>query len=310
MKLGVNIDHVATLRQARYRSRGWVATGAEPGILEAARAVKRAGAHGLTVHLREDRRHIQDADVWLLRRKGGLPLNLEMAASPEILKIALRVRPEEVCLVPERREEVTTEGGLDVRRGGARLLKTIAALRHGGVTVSLFIAPDPRQIRAAAASGAEFIELHTGAFAEARSSSALRREVKRLRDGAELAVSLGLRVNAGHGINYTNIRRIRKIPHLETLNIGHTIVSRAIAVGMEKAVREMLQEMRSPHAGQCGWGSGGTRSVASAGERVDRGVTSRSRDFRRPVVPENRRHMTAVPTRMASTERGPPLSEP
>ncbi len=244
MKLGVNIDHVATLRQARYRSKQVVMPWAEPDILEAARAVKRGGAHGLTAHLREDRRHIQDQDVWVLRRRGGLPLNLEMAASPEILKIALKVCPDEVCIVPERREEVTTEGGLDVLRGGRQLLKSVEALRKRGILVSLFIAPDLRQIRAASRSGAEFIELHTGAFAEARDAAGRRKELARLKRGVELAISLGLRVNAGHGINYSNIAWIRKLPALETLNIGHSIVCRALTFGLERAVRDMLGRMK------------------------------------------------------------------
>lgn len=216
---------------------------AEPCLLEAARAVQRAGAHGITIHLREDRRHIQDDDVWAVRRKVRLPLNLEMSVNPGILRIALSVAPSEACVVPERRQEVTTEGGLDVVGGGRRLQTTIDALREKKIVVSLFIAPDPRQIRAAAATGAEFIELHTGAFAEARAGVKQRAELSRLKQAVDLAVSLGLRVNAGHGIRYTNVELICGIPHLETLNIGHSIVSRAITVGMEQAVREMLRGM-------------------------------------------------------------------
>ncbi|MBI4024587.1 MAG: pyridoxine 5'-phosphate synthase [Verrucomicrobia bacterium] len=245
MKLGVNIDHVATLRQVRYRSRRKVSPWAEPCLLDAVRAVEQAGAHGITIHLREDRRHIQDQDVWTARRLARLPLNLEMAASPEILRIALKVRPAEVCIVPERREEVTTEGGLDVVRAGTRLRRTVSALQEKGIVVSLFIAPDPAQIRAAAATGAEFIELHTGAFAEARNAAQQAKERTRLKRAAELAVALGLRVNAGHGIRYTNVGSILKVPHLETLNIGHSIVSRAVMVGLQQAVREMLQRMQS-----------------------------------------------------------------
>ncbi len=248
MKLGVNIDHVATLRQARYLSYRTLIPHAEPNLLEAARIVQKAGAHGITVHLREDRRHIQDADVWAIKRANLLPLNLEMSNNQEILKIALRVKPDEVCLVPERRQEITTEGGLNVVRGGKRLQKTVDRLRKKKIVVSLFVVPDPIQIRAAAASGAEFIELHTGAYAEAQKPAQHKKEWMRLKDGAELAVSLGLRINAGHGIRYTNIEPILKIPHLETLNIGHSIVSHAIAVGLEQAIREMLKcIMRKRH---------------------------------------------------------------
>ncbi len=243
MKLGVNIDHVATLRQARYRGYRTVTSRAEPGILDAVRSVEKAGAHGITFHLREDRRHIQDADVWIIKQNCRLPLNFEMSMNPEILKIALKLQPHEVCLVPERRQEVTTEGGLDVTRGGKRLQKTIQALQKQNVIVSLFIAPDPKHIRAAAALGAEFIELHTGAFAEAHTPTQQKKQLTRLKEGAQLAVDLGLRVNAGHGIRYTNVKFVLEIPFLETLNIGHSIVSRAVTVGLEQAVREMLQKM-------------------------------------------------------------------
>ena len=245
MRLGVNIDHVATLRQARYRGYRTVSKFAEPSLLEAAEAVERAGAHGVTIHLREDRRHIQDEDVWTIKKKSRLPLNLEMSIHREVLNIALEVKPKEVCLVPERRQEVTTEGGLDVLRGRKGIQRTVDSLRDRKILVSLFIAPDPRQIRAAAETGSEFIELHTGAFAEVRTQASLRKELKRLKDGVSLATSLGLRVNAGHGIRYTNIHHILKLPHLETLNIGHSIVSRAISVGLESAVREMLRLMKT-----------------------------------------------------------------
>jgi pyridoxine 5-phosphate synthase len=244
MKLGVNIDHVATLRQARYRTQRRVEVWAEPHLLDAARAVERAGAHGITLHLREDRRHIQDDDVWLMKRHCRLPLNLEMAANLEILGIVLRVRPKEVCIVPERRQEVTTEGGLDVLRGGKRLQRCITALQKKDVLVSLFIAPDERQIRAASKSGAEFIELHTGSYADAHAQPRRKKEISRLLQGAALAVSLGLRINAGHGLRCANLKPILRIPGLETLNIGHSIVSRSIMIGLEAAVREMLQTMR------------------------------------------------------------------
>jgi len=239
MKLGVNIDHVATLRQARYRGHGAVAPWAEPDIVGALHSVERGGADGITFHLREDRRHIQDADVWTITKHARLPLNLELSTEDDIVRVALKLGPQEACIVPERREEVTTEGGLDVMRGGRRLAKTILSLQKRGIVVSLFIAPDPPQIRAAAAAGATFIELHTGAFAEARSPSRVARELRRLERGAEIAHSLGLRVNAGHGLRYTNVELVRSIPRLVTLNIGHSIVSRAVTVGLEQAVREM-----------------------------------------------------------------------
>jgi pyridoxine 5-phosphate synthase len=244
MKLGVNIDHVATLRQARYKSLKKVMPWAEPDLLTAVRAVEQAGAHGITIHLREDRRHIQDSDVFLIRKKSRLPLNLEMANSPEIVRIALKVRPDDVCIVPERRQEVTTEGGLDVVQGGKSLMRTIAKLQKKGIIVSLFIAPDPKQIRAAAASGAEFIEIHTGAYADAREENQRKRELARIAGGTALARSLGLRVNAGHGLRTTNVRPILHISQIEVLNIGHSIVSRSIAVGLYEAVREMLKACR------------------------------------------------------------------
>jgi pyridoxine 5-phosphate synthase len=240
IRLGVNIDHVATLRQARYKSKFKVSEWAEPQLLEAIKAVVRGGAHGLTFHLREDRRHIQDDDIWMIKRSCHLPLNLEMASNPEILKIALKLKPHEVCLVPERRQEVTTEGGLDVIKGGSGLQKTIDALQRKGIKVSLFIAPDFTQIHAAAKTGAEYIEIHTGAYAEAHTKTKQRNELFRLMDGAILANSLGLKVNAGHGIKYTNIAPILKMPYLDTLNVGHSIISRSVLVGLEKAVKEML----------------------------------------------------------------------
>lgn len=244
IRLGVNIDHVATLRQARYKAKYKVSPRAEPHLIDAVRAVERAGGHGITIHLREDRRHIQDADVWMVREKSRLPINLEMAANNEILKIALKLKPDEVCLVPEKREEVTTEGGLDVIKGGRKLRNVIQQLQKKGIVVSLFIAPDLKQIHEAAACGVEYIEIHTGSFAEATSKSAVTNELQRLINGAELAHALGLKVNAGHGINYSNIRQILKMPHLDTLNIGHSIVSRAITIGLEEAVREMLKKIR------------------------------------------------------------------
>jgi pyridoxine 5-phosphate synthase len=253
LKLGVNVDHVATLREARYRGRGL----GEPDPVAAAQACEAAGAHGITAHLREDRRHIQDRDVWQLREV--VRLNLEMANAPEIVDIAVRLRPEIVCLVPERRLEVTTEGGLDVAANEAALTETRKRMNGAGIEVSLFIAPDPGQIEAASRTGAQFIELHTGAFAEeflARHSAAAGGgvrgdvgsgewpELDRLVAGAKQAHGLGLKVNAGHGLNYQNLPLLHRVPHLVELNIGHSIVSRAVMTGMELAVKEMLRLMR------------------------------------------------------------------
>ncbi len=245
MKLGVNLDHVATLRQARYRDPRPGASHAEPDLAAALHVVEGAGADSVTLHLREDRRHIQDADVWMVKKESRLPLNLEMSLSGEIVRIALRLRPEEVCLVPEKREEVTTEGGLDLVRAGRRLTDAVRVLQRQKIAVSLFVSPEMRQIRAAAASKAEMVELNTGAYAEARTTVARKREFDRLEKAAELAHALGLRVNAGHGIHYRNVGPILKIPYLETLNIGHTIISRAVMVGLEQAVREMLHLIQS-----------------------------------------------------------------
>lgn len=236
--LGVNIDHVATIRQARYRGLP-DSPNAEPDPVEAALAAERGGAAGITAHLRADRRHILDADIFRLRKAIGTKLNLEMGNTPEILEIALRVQPEDVCLVPENREEVTTEGGLDCVVNEATLAATIGTLQEQGIQVSLFIDPESTQLEAAARLGAEFVELHTGAFANA-TGGAQDNELLRLIAAAELADSLGLRVNAGHGINYTNVAKILRIPHLVELNIGHSIVSRAAFVGIEQATREMI----------------------------------------------------------------------
>jgi pyridoxine 5-phosphate synthase len=241
LKLGVNIDHVATVREARYRGRG----AGEPDPVAAARLCEQAGAHGITAHLREDRRHIQDRDVWQLREVVATRLNLEMANAPAIVDIALRLRPDIICLVPERRQEVTTEGGLDVAGNLAALTATCDKMRAAGIEVSLFIAPEPEQVEASAKTGAQFIELHTGAFAEAYPEPAARaQELARLISAARQAHAAGLRVNAGHGINYQNLRNLHQVPHLVELNIGHSIISRSVFVGMEQAVREMLAEMR------------------------------------------------------------------
>jgi len=244
LKLGVNIDHVATLRQARYRS-AHEGSGAipEPDPVWAAIEAELAGAHGITVHLREDRRHIQDRDVRLLRQTIRTRLNLEMADVPEIIAFAEEVKPEEVCLVPEKRQEVTTEGGLNVVGAAKSLTRTVARLKKAGISVSLFIDPDPKQIRAAADADADFIELHTGTFANARNESEQAAEIKKLTAAATLAHKLGLRVNAGHGLNYQNTPAILAVPHLETLNTGHAIIARALFVGLRQAVREMLALM-------------------------------------------------------------------
>ena len=242
MKLGVNIDHVATLRQARYAG-AIDAHNAEPDVLAAAMICERAGAHGITIHLRADRRHIQDADVLRLRAQLATKMNLEMGNTAEILEIALRVKPAEVCLVPENRREVTTEGGLDVAGQSDALRPTVERLRGAGIRVSMFIEPARGQIEASQRLGAEIVELHTGAFANA-TGDAQRAELARIHEASVFAHSLGLQVNAGHGINYVNIALIRTVPHLAELNIGHSIVSRAIFAGLDGAVREMLAAMK------------------------------------------------------------------
>jgi len=262
LKLGVNIDHVATIREARYRGRGF----GEPDPVAAARICEAAGAHGITAHLREDRRHMQDRDIWRLRETVKTRLNLEMANAPEIIGIALKLKPDIVCIVPERRLEVTTEGGLDVVAAEKSLTATRKKMNDAGIEVSLFIAPDEKQIEASARVGGQFVELHTGAFAEefllgAPASS--RRdprdqsprlagkmpalpgnELQRLISGAQRAHALGLKVNAGHGLNYENLALLYRVPHLVELNIGHSIVSRAVMAGLEKAVKEMLALMK------------------------------------------------------------------
>ncbi len=231
-RLGVNIDHVATVRQARRVT--------YPSVVEAARAAEAGGADAITVHLREDRRHIQDRDVDELRRALRVPMNLELAATAEIIAIALRVRPADACIVPERRQEVTTEGGLDVvgqRRG---LADAVARLRDGGIRVSLFVDPDAAQITASREIGADAIELHTGRYADARDAATVAAELAGTRSAATHGARLGLEVNAGHGLRYDNVAAIASVPELRVLNIGHSIVARALLVGMEQAVREMV----------------------------------------------------------------------
>lgn len=231
MRLQVNIDHVATLREVRKTP--------YPDILAAAEECRLGGARGITVHLREDRRHIQDADVVALKKWGRLPLNLEMADSPEIVEIALQVAPDEVCIVPERRQELTTEGGLDVDSHRKSLTRTISRLHHHSIRVSLFVDPDEVQIRTAAEIGARCIELHTGNYCDAERPEIAQLELDKLKRAAQLAHERGLQVNAGHGINYANVRGILEIPHLHTLNIGHGIICRAVFVGLREAVRQM-----------------------------------------------------------------------
>ncbi len=240
--LGVNIDHAATLRQARYRDAPGPGGGVEPDPVTAALVAEQAGADGITVHLREDRRHIQEHDVRRLREVIATRLNLEMACTPGMIAYALHLRPEAVCVVPENRSEITTEGGLDVVVHRERVRTCVDAMNAAGIQTSLFIDPDPTQVEVAAELRAPVIELHTGAFANA-TGAARAAELARLVAAARLAAQSGLTVNAGHGINYVNIAEIRTIPHLHELNIGHSIMSRALLSGLGEAVREMKARM-------------------------------------------------------------------
>ena len=240
VRLGVNVDHVATVRQARGTS--------YPSPIAAALLCEEAGAHGITIHLREDRRHIQDADVRDMKEAISLPLNLEMACADDVVELALSVAPREVCIVPERREERTTEGGLDVAGSVDKLRPVVAALQGAGIDVSLFIEPDPAQIQGAQAVGAPLIELHTGRYCDLSGVEA-EGELHRLKEAAVLAHGLGLQVNAGHGIHLGNIDDVLQVPHLHTLNIGHSIVSEAILVGIRQAVRDMLEACRRYRGG-------------------------------------------------------------
>ncbi len=232
--LGVNIDHVATIRQARGTD--------YPSVLQAAAVAEEAGADAITVHLREDRRHIQDDEVVALCRQVDTRVNLEMAVTEEMLAIAERNRPADVCLVPEKRQELTTEGGLDVIMHFAAVRAACHRLRDAGIRVSLFIDPDPAQLQAAADCGAPVVELHTGTYAEAE-GAAMEGELQRLQRGAEIGADLGLQVNAGHGLHYENVHPIVDIPQIVELNIGHAIVARALFVGLGQAVREMRSLM-------------------------------------------------------------------
>ncbi len=230
IKLGVNVDHVATLRQARGTQ--------YPSVVQAALRAEEAGADSITIHLREDRRHIQDADVYALRPLLQTKMNFEMAVTDEMVGIALKVKPQDVCLVPERREERTTEGGLEVAGNLARIKQECKTLADAGIRVSLFIAPDIAQIDAAKAVGAPVIEIHTGKFADSEGAEQAE-ELKRIQQATAHALSLGLVVNAGHGLNIHNVHHIAAIPGIEELNIGHAIVAHALFVGWEYAVREM-----------------------------------------------------------------------
>ena len=229
--LGVNIDHIATLRQVRGTR--------YPEPLQAALVAEQAGADAITLHLREDRRHIQDRDVEALRHMLQTRMNLEMAATPEMAAIARRIRPADCCLVPERREELTTEGGLDVASRESELTDYCGALAEAGIRVSLFIDPDPVQVEAALAIGAPVVEIHTGAYAEAPDSASRDLELARISQAVTLGTGLGLHVNAGHGLDYHNVRAIAAIPGVRELNIGHAIVARALFTGLDRAVREM-----------------------------------------------------------------------
>jgi pyridoxine 5-phosphate synthase len=244
--LCVNVDHIATIRQARRAQ--------EPDPAQAAMLAELAGASGITVHLREDRRHIQDRDVEVLRRLVKTKLNLEMAVSEEMIRIAIALKPDIVTLVPERREELTTEGGLDVRGHLDAVTRAVRTLQGEGMAVSLFINPDPEHVSDSARAGAELVELHTGMYAEAGDRKALQDGMARLIKAATQARKLGLRVNAGHGLNYRNVGAVAAIPEVEELNIGHSVIARAALVGMERAVREMLAAMKEMGAGQGGEG--------------------------------------------------------
>ena len=232
-RLGVNIDHVATIRQAR--------GGVEPDPVAAAVIAELAGADGITIHLREDRRHIQDRDLKLLRDTVKTRLNLEMAATREMVAIALTVKPDICTLVPEKRQELTTEGGLDVRLNMQNIAEAVERLQEGDLLVSLFIDPDPDQIKASDKVGADCVEIHTGSFAEAKDWKSQEQELIKIENAVKLAAKLGLGVNAGHGLNYTNIKKVAAVGGIAEYNIGHSIISRAVLVGLDRAVREMVE---------------------------------------------------------------------
>ncbi|MCF2907984.1 pyridoxine 5'-phosphate synthase [Pseudoalteromonas sp. DL2-H2.2] len=233
--LGVNVDHIATLRQARGTS--------YPDPAHAAAVAEHAGADGITIHLREDRRHIQDRDVYVMAKTIQTRMNLEIAVTDEMLDIACEVKPEYVCLVPEKREELTTEGGLDVIANKDKITQAVTRLADAGIKVSLFIDADPKQIDAAKDTGAPYIEIHTGAYADAESDADMHAELERIRSGVKYAHSLGIVVNAGHGLHYHNVKPIAEMPEIYELNIGHAIIARAAIDGLEKAVRDMKRLM-------------------------------------------------------------------
>ena len=235
-RLGVNVDHVATIREAR--------KGREPDPIAAAVMVEMAGADGIVIHLREDRRHIKDRDLSIMREIVRTHLNLEMAATEEMVKKAITVLPDMVTLVPEKRQELTTEGGLDVRSNFDYLESQVATLRANGIVVSLFIDPDVYQIKASSRIGADYVELHTGSYANVKDLNTVMDELEKIKSSAIAAAKLGLGVSAGHGLNYQNVVDIARIPQIEELNIGHSIISRAVMVGMEQAVRDMLRLIR------------------------------------------------------------------
>ena len=242
IKLGVNIDHIATLRQARK-------TGM-PDILESARVCELAGANLITVHLREDRRHIQDKDVYVLRKKLRIPLNLEMSLAEEIVKIAMSLKPDEVCIFPEKRQEVTTEGGLDILSKKDRIKNVIKVLKSKKILVSMFIDPDEKQVRAAKEVGADCVELHTGKYANSKGEKERSSELKKLYRAGKLTCELGLILNAGHGLDYDNVVAVAKIPDMQTLNIGFSIIARSIFVGLHQAVKEMKNRIKSNFRGE------------------------------------------------------------
>ena len=237
-RLGVNIDHVATVRQARRAP--------EPDPIHAAILAELAGADGITVHLRSDRRHIQDRDVEILRQVVKTRLNLEMAATQEMVKVALTIKPDQVTLVPERREELTTEGGLDAVLNSVHLKPVVKMLDDGGMRVSLFVDPDLEQVKEAHRLGAAAVEINTAAYADSRDDRAREANLRKVADAARLGGKLGLLVHAGHGLTYANAGRVAAIPEISELNIGHNIIARAILVGMERAVREMAAVLRQP----------------------------------------------------------------
>lgn len=232
-KLGLNVDHIATVRQAR--------GGIEPDPVTAAAMGELAGAEGITIHLREDRRHIQDRDLDILRRTIKTKLNLEMAATQEMVRTALRIKPEQVTLVPEKRQELTTEGGLDVILNLKSISDAVKRLREDGIVVSLFVDPHQEQIKAANKSGADYIEIHTGAYAEANNWKSQEQELEAIDTAIKLARKVGMGVNAGHGLNYVNIKALAAIGGIEEYNIGHSIISRAMLVGLDRAVRDMVE---------------------------------------------------------------------